>query len=118
MKTLLLDIGAWDLVVDAAGNIALASEPYARAQDVASAIRTFLGEVFYDTTMGVPYFQQILGKTPPVTLFEEYMITAALTVPGVVSATCIVESFSPSTRTVQGQVDFTDISGATTTVSI
>lgn len=118
MKTLLLDTGAWDLVADAAGNIALASEPYSIAQDVASAIRTFLGEVFYDTTLGVPYFQQILGKTPPITLFEEYMIAAALTVPLVVSATCIIESFSPTTRTVQGQVQFTDSSGATTTVTL
>lgn len=118
MKTLLLDTGAWDLVVDAAGNIALASEPYSLAQDVASAIRTFLGEVFYDDTLGVPYFEQILGKTPPVTLFEEYMITAALTVPNVVSATCTIESYSQTTREVQGQVAFVDSLGQTTVVPL
>lgn len=114
MDTLLLELNDWDLVTDASRNIALASVPYARAQDVASAIKTFLGEVYYDTTIGVPYFQQILGQTPPVAVFQEYMIAAALTVPGVVSATCVVESFIG--RTVTGQVQFTDSSGTTSTV--
>ncbi len=40
-KTLLLDTDEWDLVLDANGDIALADEPYAISQDVASAIRTF-----------------------------------------------------------------------------
>lgn len=111
MDTMLLELDNWDLCLDASRNIALASVPYARAQDVASAIKTFLAEVYYDTTMGVPYFAQILGKTPPVGVFQEYMIQAALTVPGVVSATCVVSSYVG--RTVTGQVQFTDTSGTT-----
>jgi hypothetical protein len=118
MDTLLLAVDTWDLVLDASGNIALASAPYALAQDVASAIKTFLGEVWYDTTLGIPYFQQILGKTPPIALFQEYMVQAALTVPGVVSATCVIESFSAVTRAVTGQVQFKDNSGNTGTVSV
>lgn len=114
MDTLLLELDNWDLCIDASRNIALAKPPYALAQDVASAIKTFLGEVFYDTTMGVPYFAKILGKTPPVGVFQEYMIQAALTVPGVVAATCVVSSFEG--RTVTGQVQFTDTSGTTGTV--
>ena len=116
MNTMLLAVDTWDLVIDANRNIALAKPPYALAQDVASAIRTFLGEVFYDTTLGVPYFAQILGKTPPVALFQEYMIQAALTVPGVVSAKCVVQSFD--NRAVTGQVQFTDSDGNTGTVSL
>jgi len=60
MDTLLLDLDNWDLTVDAAGNWAVASPPYAIAQDVASAIKTFqlqagpndpvLGECWYDNT--------------------------------------------------------------------
>ena len=114
MDTLLLELNDWDLCLDASRNIALAKAPYALAQDVASAIKTFLGEVYYDTTMGVPYFTEILGKTPPVGVFQEYMIQAALTVPGVASATCVIESFTG--RTVTGQVQFTDTSGTTGTV--
>ena len=37
MNTLYLDPQSWDLVLDAAGNIAMAKGPYAKAQDVASA---------------------------------------------------------------------------------
>lgn len=115
MNTLLLDTDLWDLCKDANGNIAMAKPPYALAQDVASAIKTWLGEVWFDTTLGVPYKQQILGKTPPVTLFQQFMVDAALTVPGVVKANCVISSFED--RTVTGQVQFTDTSGATNSVS-
>jgi hypothetical protein len=70
VRTLLLDTATWDLVLDVKGNIAIASEPYSLAQDAASAIKTFLGEVWYDTTQGVPYFEQILGKPPNVELMR------------------------------------------------
>ena len=65
MKTLLLDRTAWDLCLDSNGNIALASEPYSLAQDVASAVRLFLGECYYDTTKGIPYWTEVLGMLPP-----------------------------------------------------
>jgi hypothetical protein len=108
MDTLLLDVGLWDLTLDAYGNIAVATAPYSLAQDVASACRTVLGEVYYDTTQGVDYFGQIFGKTPPTSVFQEMFVAAALTVPGVVSATCVIESYDPSTRLATGQVQFVD----------
>lgn len=116
MKTLLLTLDNWDFCLDAAGNWAVASEPYSYAQDVASACRTFLGEVWFDDTIGVPYFQKILGQTPPLSLFRRYMVDAALTVPGVVSATCTIQSFIG--RNVVGQVDFVDVNGGTGSVPI
>lgn len=116
MKTLLLDVSQWDLLLNAAGDIAIASDPYAKAQDVASAVRTFLGEVWYDTSMGVPYFQQILGATPPLTLFQELIVQAAKTVPGVDTAECTITAFE--NRTVTGQVTFTTTNGQTGTVTL
>jgi hypothetical protein len=116
MDTLLLELNDWDLCLDASGNIAMATDPYSLAQDVASAIKTFLGEVYYDTTIGVPYFTEILGQTPPLGVFEELMIQAALTVPEVVSATCVIQSFT--NRTLSAQVQFIDSNGTTSTVSI
>jgi hypothetical protein len=92
MDTLLLDTVLWDLTVDAAGNIARATEPYALAQDVSSAVRLFLGELWYDDTQGIDYKRKILGESPPLAVFQEYMVQAALTVPDVVSAVCIVEA--------------------------
>ena len=106
MTTLLLDRSTWDLVVDANGNIAVAQAPYALAQDAASAIKTFLGEVWYDTSIGIPYSSQIIGKSLPVSVFRQYMVDAALSVPGVVSASCTIQSVQA--RTVTGQVAFTD----------
>lgn len=117
-STLLLDVGLWDLTLDAAGNIAMAQAPYALAQDVASACRTVLGEVYYDTAQGVDYFGQIFGKTPPASVFQEMFVAAALTVPGVVSATCVIAAYSAETRVATGQLQFVDSDGNTQTVSI
>ena len=116
-NTLLLDQSAWDLVLDASGNIALAQPPYALAQDVASAVRTFLGELWYDTTQGVPYWTQILGKLPSSSLLIELINQQVLSVSGVVSSQTTVTSFSPTTREVAGQIQFVDSSGVTTTVN-
>jgi hypothetical protein len=110
-QTLLLDTVLWDLAVDVSGNIAVASEPFSLAQDAASAIRTFSGEVFFDTTLGVPYFQQILGQAPPLSLIKSYFINAALTVPDVETAKCFFTSWKG--RTLSGQVQITDKDGTT-----
>lgn len=117
-STLLLDVGLWDLTLDAYGNIALAAPPYALAQDVASAGRTVLGEVYYDKTLGVDYFGLIFGLTPPAPVFQEQFVAAALTVPGVVSATCIIEAFDAASRLATGQILFTDINHQTQTVGL
>jgi hypothetical protein len=105
-NTLLLDRDKWDLVIDTAGNIAMASPPYSLTQDVASAIKLFLGELWYDNTKGIPYFQEILGKLPPVSILVAYLEKAALTVPGVSIARCSINSFQDGK--VNGQVQFID----------
>lgn len=115
-STLLLDVELWDLVVDSGGNIALAAPPYAVNQDVASACRTFLGECYYDTTQGVPYEQQILGKRPPLSVFQAAITAAAASVPGVKSAACVVSSFK--NRQVVGQVQFSLENSTTGSVTL
>lgn len=118
-ETILLDTLTWDLVLDVDGNIAHASDPYALAQDAASAIRTFLGEVYFDTSVGVPYLQEILGKNPPLALLKAQFERAALTVEGIVSATCYISELSD--RRLTGQIQVTsqatgEVSAATFTV--
>lgn len=110
MKTMLLDLTNWDLVVDSAGGIAIAGDPYSIAQDVASACRLFLGEAYYDTTLGVPYFQQILGQSPPPNLIKAQLAIAALTVPGCNNPVVFLSGVG-SDRTLSGQVQFTDANG-------
>ena len=114
-NTLLLDTEAWDLVLGSNGNIALAAAPYAVAQDVASAIKLFSGELWYDTTQGVPYWQDIIGQPPSFSQLAQYLNKAALTVSGVVSANTIITGFA--NRTVSGQCQFTTDDGTKTTVA-
>lgn len=116
MKTLLLDAVAWDLVADVSGNIAVASDPYAPAQDAASAIRLFLGELWFNTSLGTNYFGLVLGKTPSIALLKNAFNNAALRVPGVVSAKSFISSFK--NRTIEGQVQLTDPSGKVTAVAV
>ena len=111
MKSLLLDRTVWDLVLDANGNIAVATEPYAIAQDVACACRLFLGELWYDASQGIPYFSQTLGQQPPLAAVRAQLVAAALTVTGVVSAQVVITQFL--NRTITGRVQFLDTVGAT-----
>lgn len=115
--TLLLDRSIWDLLLTSEGNIALADEPYAIAQDVASAVRTFLGEVYYNTSLGLPYFQLLIGSSPILGLIKGQVIKAALTVPDVVSAKCLIADFNKQTRVVTGVIEITDVNSRTLTVT-
>lgn len=108
-STLLLDTKAWDLCLDVSGNIAVATEPYAQAQDAASSIRTFASEVYYDQNRGVPYFDQILGHAPPLSLMKTYFEAAALLVPGIVQARAFLTGYKD--RRVTGQVQIKDTAG-------
>lgn len=112
-STLLLDQSTWDLAIDAYGNIAVAQEPLASAQDAASAIMTFSREVYFNTTLGIPYFGEILGHAPPASLLKAYFEYAAETVPDVVSAVAYLNAVGLS-RELTGQVQVTSTSGVVT----
>lgn len=114
-STLLLDISTWDLVVGANGNIAVATEPYSLAQDAASAIETWLGECYWNTTVGVPW-TQIFGQPLALSLLKAQLVAAALTVPDVTAAQVFISSFTG--RVVSGQVQVTSAStGQTSTAT-
>ena len=103
-SALLLDRTVWDICLNSSGQIALATEPYSVSQSICCAIRTFQGECWYDTTIGVPY-SLILGQLPPIEFVKAQLVKAALTVPDVLSATCYITSFQG--RTLEGQIQFT-----------
>jgi hypothetical protein len=105
MNTLLLDTTVWDLCLDTSGDIALATDPYSVAQDVASACRLFLGELWFNTTAGIPYFEEVLGQNVSLQVIKAQLVRAALTVPEVTAAECFLSSVKD--RTLSGQVQFT-----------
>ena len=103
--TLLLDRDGWDLALDASGNIALASEPYAQVQDAASACKVWAGEAWYDTTLGVPFFGQA------VQVVKARLVLAAESVPGVTQARVVLTTLTE--RTLGGQVQIRTDAGET-----
>lgn len=109
MKTLLLDQDAWDLVLDAKGNIAVAQSPYAIAQNVATAVRTFKNDCIYDQDKGIPYLEQILGKLPPLSYVKSLIEQEALTQSEVVEANAVFIDFTD--RELTGQIQVTDKAG-------
>ena len=116
MKTLLLDRATWDLAVDAQGNIAVADVPYATAQDVSSAVRVFRGECWYNTALGLPYLAGVLGRNQSAALFRADVAQAALDVPNVARATCVLASLGAD-RKLSGQIYLTLQNGSTTLAS-
>ena len=115
--TLLLDRTEWDIVLDASGNIAMASEPYAIIQDVASACRLFTNEIYYGGSSGIPYFEQVLGRFQPIQVLKAQLVRTALTVPGVVSARAFL-TFIGRDRQVRGQVQVTLGDGSVVPVTL
>jgi hypothetical protein len=109
-NSLLLDQDAWDLVLDINGNIALAGVPYSIAQDVASATRTFIGECWYNTALGLPYWQEILGEMLPMSFIKQKIIEQAFTIPNVVAVDVTFQSFE--NRQLAGQIQIIDTDGA------
>ncbi len=115
MDTLLLDQSGWDLVLDVSGNIAVASNPYSIAQDVSCALRTFQGEVYYDSAEGVPALQSILGENPSASFLQHQFEQAALTVPEVVKAKA--RGLTMQNQVLTGIVEVIDVNGVAQNVS-
>jgi hypothetical protein len=113
--TIYLAPDTWDFTIDSGNNIAMAQPEYSLAQDVASAVMLFINELWYDTEKGIPYFKNVLGQFPPFSLIISYIENAALTVPGVVTAQCIISEFS--NRAITGQILFIDEVGTENGVS-
>ena len=106
---------AWGLHASG-GQIATVSGSDETAQAVSCAVRTFLGEVWYDTSQGVPHREQILGLSPPASLVAELIARQALTVPGVVDARCVITQSAG--RQLSGAIYFTTKDGETVNLTL
>jgi hypothetical protein len=117
VASLYLDPGTWDIVLDANGNFALATDPYAIAQDAACRIRTFLGDIYYDQTQGIDYFNLILSTTVSLPRIKAALVAEALKTKSVVAAQVFITAFDPNARVLSGQVQVTDTAGNIAAVS-
>jgi len=115
MTSLLLDRTTWDFVLDANSNLAVCTEPYSVLQDVACAIRTWLGECWYDTSLGLPYDSGIFDGISSIPLLRSQAEEAAMTVPGVAAAQCAL--IGPrDDRSIGGVIAVTLTTGETSSV--
>ena len=119
-KTILLDRTFWTPVLDSNGDIAIASDPYATAQDVACACKTFLGECYVDETIGVPYWESILGQVPSLSFIKDGLKKEAERIKNVDKATVFIESSAQNRqeRILGGQIQCTLKDGSVIGVSI
>lgn len=88
MRSLLLDNDNWDLVVDANRNLAVCTAPYAVLQDVATAVRIWLGEVLYNTQLGIGYDTDIFSNASNAVVLAREVERIASEVSGVTAAQC------------------------------
>lgn len=103
-------------MLDGNGNLAVTDNPYAVAQDVACACSTFLGECWYDDTLGIPYYSRILGHWPGTQLINVKMQQEALKLPYVLSAVCT--AVSNGERAITGVITLTDSNNEQSTVTL
>ena len=108
--TLQLDPATHDLMLDGSNNLAIQHASAAIAQDVASVALTYSGECWFDTSLGIPYMQVMLGQNLNPALFSSIYDAAALTVPNVVAAQTSFNALTPE-RKITGTVKVIDTTG-------
>lgn len=107
MKTMFLRTDTWDFALDTQGNIAVATEEYQQAQDIASSCRVFFGDDYYNKNDGIPYLESIMGRSSyPISLYQRHLHDRSMLVNGVVS---INVKLAPLRDRVQsGSIEFTN----------
>ena len=102
---LALDTATWDIGLDGSGNIAVLVDPSALlAQRIQCRLQTFKGECFLDRSIGVPYFTEILKKSPDLGRVMSLLAAVIATVEGVKKTLALELKFNQGTR--QLNVDF------------
>lgn len=107
MNTLFLLPSEWDICLDVAGDIAIATDEYQQAQDISSSCRVFLGDDYYSKNDGIPYLEEIMGKNSyPLALYQRNLHDRAMLVDGIVSVDVQFKEFQ--NRLLSGAIIFTN----------
>ena len=117
-NTLLLN-GNWDIHVDDAGNIATVTDDYAIAQNIANAVRLFVGDAYFEKSKGIPYFESVLGEryaTSQSVLIHRWR-QAALSVTGVTDCEP-TPIYDNDGRVIGGNIIATTVNGTQVQVEV
>lgn len=82
------------------GDLILASGNESVAQHVLIRLRLFAGEWFLDTRVGLPYYDQVLIKSPDNKAVRAIITQAILTTPGIEALESFEMDFDGVTRTM------------------
>lgn len=92
------DNGAQDLSIDASGDLELVYDAEAVGQHTRQRLQTHVGEWFLDTSVGVPWLKQILGKGYDPALADAVTKACILGTDGVTEITTFSVSFALASR--------------------
>ena len=117
MNTLFLLPTTWDLCLDANGNIAIGTQEYQQAQDIATSCRVFLGDDYYNKNDGIPYLESIMGQSNyPLALYQRNLNDRSLLVEGVETVSITFDQLQD--RVLSGTIVFTNSDGFQGTVGL
>ncbi len=107
-----------DLEIGADGDLIIVTGADAIRQHLRIRLQFFLGEWFLDRRLGVPYYEEILRKSPNLDVVTSILRDVIRSTPGVLSITSFVLDFDGVTRALsldfavfstEGPVAFTEV---------
>jgi len=87
-----------DLYIGDDGDLEIITGLDAIRQDLTLRLQTFRGEWFLDERVGIPYFQDILVKSPDINVIRSIFREAILTTDGVVAIDDLTLDYEGATR--------------------
>lgn len=115
-STIALDSKTWDLTVDGGGNLIVATDKHAIAQDVATACLTFKNEIVYRPELGVEW-TEIAGHKVSKGFIADQLKKQAMTVAVIIDAVVYLD-FDHITARLYGVIVCEDIYGNAITVKL
>ena len=106
-----------DLEIGPDGDLIIITGIDAIAQHLRIRLQFFRGEWFLDTRLGIPYFEEVLIKSPDLNVVQSLLREAIRETPGVISITSFELDFDGVTRklslnfdalTTEGPLRFTE----------
>ena len=94
------------------GTIKMVSDGDEVCQQVRTRLLFYLGEWFLDTSVGIPYFQEVFTKPAIISLVESRLKDEIISTPGVLSLDSFATNFNSTTRALTVSFSATTIYGS------
>ena len=116
MSDIQMDLDTNDLLL-LGGDIQIVRGSDAINQDLQQTLQVWLGEWFLDTTVGIPFKQQILVKNPNLDVIQATLLDAAQNVPGVSEIDDFQFAYDSTSRSLAVSITVKTTNGQTLTAS-